>query len=101
MNTVVLISGCWVRVLSRITPFGGTTTNEDEHGSYSVSRPRHLVQHRLSAMLPAISRVAVIGAGAAGLPAAKRLRDYGIEVVIYERNSVAGGGWLVIGFFPF
>lgn len=99
-----MISERWVRVLSSITPFGGTTTNEDENGFYSVpnpSRPRHLVQHRLSAMLPAISKVAVIGAGAAGLPAAKRLRDYGIEVVIFERNSVAGGGWLVIGFILF
>lgn len=54
-----------------------------------------------SAMLPAISKVAVIGAGAAGLPAAQRLRDYGIEVKIFERNSVPGGGWLVVPFYPF
>lgn len=46
-------------------------------------------------MRPAISKVAVIGAGPAGLPTAKRLRDYGIEVVIFERSSVAGGAWYV------
>lgn len=48
-----------------------------------------------SLLLPTISKVAVIGAGAAGLPTAKRLRDYGLEVVIFERNPAPGGVWYV------
>lgn len=46
-------------------------------------------------MLPTISKVAVIGAGSAGLAAARRLRDRGIETTIFECNSVAGGAWYV------
>ncbi len=38
-------------------------------------------------------RVAVIGAGMAGLVAAKELRDEGHEVVVYERTSGPGGVW--------
>ena len=38
-------------------------------------------------------RVAVIGAGMAGLVAAKELRDEGHHVVVYERTSGPGGVW--------
>lgn len=38
-------------------------------------------------------RVAVIGAGMAGLVAAKELRDEGHDVVVYERTSGPGGVW--------
>ncbi|KAJ8904670.1 hypothetical protein NDN08_001188 [Rhodosorus marinus] len=40
-------------------------------------------------------RVAVIGAGAAGLCSAKNLRDFGssFKVVVYERDSELGGTW--------
>ncbi|KAG2204111.1 hypothetical protein INT47_011594 [Mucor saturninus] len=41
-----------------------------------------------------VRRVAVLGAGPAGLPTAKLLQDEGIEVKIYERNAKAGGTWI-------
>ena len=39
-------------------------------------------------------RCAVIGAGASGLAAAHRLRQAGVEVVVYEKNTDVGGTWL-------
>src|SRR3954454_16564961 len=39
-------------------------------------------------------RVAVVGAGMCGLLAAYRLRQAGIEVVVFEKNSDVGGKWL-------
>jgi cation diffusion facilitator CzcD-associated flavoprotein CzcO len=39
-------------------------------------------------------RVAVIGAGAAGLAAVKALRDAGIEAVAYEKGDRPGGLWV-------
>jgi 4-hydroxyacetophenone monooxygenase len=39
-------------------------------------------------------RVAVIGAGMSGLLAAHRLRQAGLEVVVYEKNAEVGGTWL-------
>ena len=41
------------------------------------------------------ARVAVIGAGAAGLASAKRLIAHGHSVIIYERNSEVGGTWVL------
>ncbi len=40
-----------------------------------------------------IKRVAVIGAGMAGLVAAKELRDEGHDVVVFERTAGPGGVW--------
>ncbi len=39
-------------------------------------------------------RVAVVGAGMSGLLAAHRLRQAGIEVVVFEKNDDVGGTWL-------
>ncbi|HEY0519062.1 MAG TPA: NAD(P)/FAD-dependent oxidoreductase, partial [Ilumatobacteraceae bacterium] len=39
-------------------------------------------------------RVAVIGAGMSGLLAAHRLRQAGVEVVVFEKNDEVGGTWL-------
>ena len=39
-------------------------------------------------------RCAVIGAGASGLAAAHRLRQAGIAVTVFEKNSDVGGTWL-------
>ncbi|GLJ13517.1 hypothetical protein SUGI_0214200 [Cryptomeria japonica] len=41
-----------------------------------------------------ISKVGVIGAGAAGLVAARELKREGFEVVVYEQNADVGGIWL-------
>ncbi|RCH78383.1 hypothetical protein CU098_000008, partial [Rhizopus stolonifer] len=41
-----------------------------------------------------IRKVAIVGAGPAGLPTAKLLLDEGLEVKIYERNSAPGGTWI-------
>ncbi|GLJ13516.1 hypothetical protein SUGI_0214190 [Cryptomeria japonica] len=45
-------------------------------------------------VLNGISKVGVIGAGAAGLVAARELKREGFEVVVYEQNSDVGGIWL-------
>jgi len=42
----------------------------------------------------AVRRVAVIGAGAAGLAAGRALREVGLEPVILEQTEVAGGLWV-------
>ena len=45
-------------------------------------------------------KVIIIGAGIAGLAAAQRLNDAGIEVVIFEKEAVPGGqtrSWEVDG----
>jgi 4-hydroxyacetophenone monooxygenase len=39
-------------------------------------------------------RVAVIGAGMSGLLAAHRLRQAGLDVVMFEKNAEVGGTWL-------
>src|ERR1700761_2192023 len=38
-------------------------------------------------------RVAVIGAGISGVCAAAHLLKHGLEVVVFERSSIAGGVW--------
>ncbi|WP_262402138.1 flavin-containing monooxygenase [Actinomadura sp. CNU-125] len=43
--------------------------------------------------MTAACRVAVIGAGAAGLTACKALRDAGLDVVVHERGDRPGGLW--------
>ena len=43
--------------------------------------------------MPPPRRVAVIGAGAAGLTATKALLDAGVEVVAYEKGDRPGGLW--------
>ncbi|RRT68235.1 hypothetical protein B296_00024287 [Ensete ventricosum] len=48
----------------------------------------------LAAAPPAFSRVAVIGAGAAGLVAARELRREGLRVVVFERDAAIGGTWV-------
>jgi dimethylaniline monooxygenase (N-oxide forming) len=40
-----------------------------------------------------MARVAVIGAGAAGLTSARWLRDAGLETVVFERAQAVGGIW--------
>jgi len=41
-----------------------------------------------------MTRIAVVGAGAAGICAAKHLLAEGSEVVVYEMGSVIGGLWV-------
>ena len=49
----------------------------------------------MAAAAPAAGRrVAVIGAGAAGLCAARHLLGRGVEVVVYELGSCIGGLWV-------
>lgn len=39
-------------------------------------------------------RIAVIGAGPAGLCCTKHALDYGHDVTVYEQNSEVGGTWI-------
>ena len=48
----------------------------------------------MSTAAPAVPRVAVIGAGAAGLCTAKNLLARGVEVVVFEIGSCIGGLWV-------
>jgi NADPH-dependent 2,4-dienoyl-CoA reductase/sulfur reductase-like enzyme len=50
---------------------------------------------RIEDMMFKSPRVAVIGAGLSGIVSAKHLIYSGIEVVVYERSSKAGGNWYI------
>ena len=39
-------------------------------------------------------KVAIIGAGASGLAAARRATQYGLEVIIFEEKDYVGGIWM-------
>lgn len=39
-------------------------------------------------------KVAIIGAGVAGLASARRCLEYGFEPVVYERSKEEGGTWV-------
>lgn len=83
-------------LFARIAPLalGGTVGAEYlpmllEQGGF---QPRQPVLPRTS-KLPDGFRVAVIGAGIAGLTAALELADAGIEYQIFDRNAEVGGTW--------
>ncbi|KAJ3165653.1 Flavin-containing monooxygenase FMO GS-OX1 [Irineochytrium annulatum] len=40
------------------------------------------------------ARVAIIGAGGAGVAAARRMKEAGCSIVVYERNASLGGTWV-------
>lgn len=42
-----------------------------------------------------VKTVVVIGAGPSGLTAARRLKEAGLEVTVFERRSRIGGLWYV------
>lgn len=46
------------------------------------------------------SRVAVVGAGVAGLCSAKVLKQFGFDVVVYDRTPDVGGVWSVTRRYP-
>ena len=84
---------------------GGHSTDHWEHFlteelALEGSDPRTPTWHmsRLDGPSPSASsssfRCAVIGAGASGLAAAHRLRQAGVEVVVFEKNADVGGTWL-------
>ena len=60
-----------------------------EQGGFQLPQP---VLPR-TAQLPDGYRVAIIGAGIAGLTAAWRLADAGVGYQIFERNDEVGGTW--------
>lgn len=53
-----------------------------------------LVSHRFSTCAQLIMRVAIIGAGAAGLVAIKHAIDFNCEVVAFEQSDKLGGTWV-------
>jgi dimethylaniline monooxygenase (N-oxide forming) len=60
---------------------------------YSVNRAFDVSSTRDAAPVVIKKRVAVIGAGMAGLVAAKELKEEGHDVVVFERTSGPGGVW--------
>jgi cation diffusion facilitator CzcD-associated flavoprotein CzcO len=40
-----------------------------------------------------IRRVAIVGGGPSGIPAARHLRDAGLEVLLFEQQPRVGGVW--------
>lgn len=39
-------------------------------------------------------KIAIIGAGVAGLASARRCLENGFEVIVYERSTKVGGTWV-------
>ncbi len=83
-------------LFARIAPvaLGGTVADEYiglllEQGGFQPAQP---VLPR-TATLPHGFRVAIIGAGIAGLTAALACADAGIEFEIFDRNNEVGGTW--------
>jgi len=64
----------------------------DEELALEGSDPRQPSWHMSG--LEGAFRCAVIGAGASGLAAAHRLRQAGVTVTVFEKNSDVGGTWL-------
>lgn len=65
----------------------------------SQIQSRCLIKHKYSKM-----RIAVIGAGVAGLASARRCLETGFEFTVYERTKRVGGTWVYddrIGFDEF
>lgn len=63
--------------------------------SASTTIHRAALEHPAAVtVLPGKRRVAVIGAGAAGLCAARHLLARGVEVVVYELGTCIGGLWV-------
>ena len=60
---------------------------------FSVNRKFHAMAASDAAPPKVKKRVAVIGAGMAGLVAAKELKEEGHDVVIFERTAGPGGVW--------
>ena len=82
---------------------GGHSTDHWEHflteelaleGSDPRTPTWHVSGLEGPAPTPTSFRCAVIGAGASGVAAAHRLRQAGIEVVVFEKNADVGGTWL-------
>lgn len=38
--------------------------------------------------------ICIIGAGPAGITAAKNCLEYGLDVVVFEKNNLVGGNWV-------
>lgn len=84
-------------LFARIAPIGlGVAIDERnvpmllEQGGFHRSRP---VLAR-SVPIPSTTKIAIVGAGLAGIAAAIAAADAGIAYEIYERNPEVGGTWL-------
>lgn len=85
----------------KVYPLIKTTIKKKHYVTYEVyNQKRHsAVCTMLSAMLPTLHHptsrdVAVIGAGAGGLIAARELFREGHKVVVFERGDQVGGTWV-------
>ena len=56
-------------------------------------RGAHRFDDIAAAIVPAMERVGIIGAGPAGIVAARYLSTEGFDPVLFERSSVLGGQW--------
>ncbi|TWU00849.1 FAD-dependent oxidoreductase [Stieleria varia] len=61
---------------------------EDHARRLDLDRYHNIVDRPIAANLP---RVAIIGAGMAGLAAARTLRDHGINVTVFDKSRGVGG----------
>ncbi|KXN92683.1 Thiol-specific monooxygenase [Leucoagaricus sp. SymC.cos] len=80
---LLLISTALPLVLSTQTPFQHSSTDTDEE-----ARSREAYRFEWP-----VKRVAVIGAGVAGMTTYRELRRDGFDVHIFERDFLPGGNW--------
>ncbi|URD84951.1 Flavin-containing monooxygenase [Musa troglodytarum] len=85
-------------VAAHIFPINSRSGGRQAH---AIATKHTFATRNLASMPPSVaaapaafSRVAVIGAGAAGLVAARELRREGLRVVVFERDAAIGGTWV-------
>ncbi|KAG1467533.1 hypothetical protein G6F56_004366 [Rhizopus delemar] len=74
-----------------------TTTTAEEHKLIEARQLAQTVAYTPNPQYEfkkAIKKVAIIGAGPAGLPTARHLLEEGLQVKIFERNAASGGTWI-------
>ena len=83
--------GLFDRPFSPAQPITGTVRGRDtSHHARRMPLARYLDRVRRP-MHPRLPRVAVVGAGVAGLACARVLHDHGVPVTVLEQSGVAGG----------
>jgi ribulose 1,5-bisphosphate synthetase/thiazole synthase len=80
---ISLFSDSYNQAVSLTAPHISFVSSMLDSNTHSLSRP--------------VKRVAIIGAGSAGIIVAKYMKEAGFEVRVFERNEAIGGTWYCFG----